>query len=779
MATNITPEQRDGILKVVVGLFNAAPGGTYLNDLATAVQAGMTQQQLADYLSNHTIFISQILGGRVTTADKVDLLMKNFGLTANSDAASAGSQAKAYFEAKLNAGDSIGKVVVDATTYLSGTVAPEFETTKNLFLNKVAVAAPFSLSSNSTSVSVLQNSLSEVKGDHLYTTGEAQTIADAASANTLAFTTGTDQLIGTSGNDTFVGDVSTTVGVSDQVSGGGGTDTLKLLGDFTAATNLLPSSLTGVEILNIAKFANADQNLSSYTKATTGIEKIMVGDASLLTGKTITTSTGQELSLATANGAATAGTVTWAGAAADTSLNLTLNGYQSDAAPKDLTITGAAATTLNIKSTGSDNEIGTLTGPATVTKHVITGDKQVSYNMAAADAAAVKTVDASASTGGAQVDASAGMINAAFAFTGGSGNDMVSLKNDAFGTLTAGTQLDGGAGTDKLGLFDTALTSAEAGKINAVKNFESLSLNAAITLDASAVSNFKTFDIDTTALTQTISNMATGSTVNVGSGATAAFTQTALTVGGAVGVTDATINLGGSGDEVAHTITALTTTGLTNLKISSNGTAANTITAMTNSDNTTFTLSGSADLTMAIKAGASVGSIIDASAMTGKATLTGSDVADIIKGGSGADTLKAGKGSDTLTGGAGADTFVFSGTAGATTSGTLGNFDEIKDFVAGTDKLQFSGVADVVSGQQSAVQTAVTALSAGSTSAQILTAMATANTTALGVSFAVFEGSTYVLYETTAAGTGVAADDVFIKLTGVTTLPTFSADVTA
>lgn len=56
---------------------------------------------------------------------------------------------------------------------------------------------------------------------------------------------------------------------------------------------------------------------------------------------------------------------------------------------------------------------------------------------------------------------------------------------------------------------------------------------------------------------------------------------------------------------------------------------------------------------------------------------------------------------------------------------------------------------------------------------------ATANTTNLGVSFAVFEGNAYALFETTGASTGVAADDVFIKLTGVTTLPTFAADVIA
>ena len=57
--------------------------------------------------------------------------------------------------------------------------------------------------------------------------------------------------------------------------------------------------------------------------------------------------------------------------------------------------------------------------------------------------------------------------------------------------------------------------------------------------------------------------------------------------------------------------------------------------------------------------------------------------------------------------------------------------------------------------------------------------MATANTTDLGVSFATYGGNTYVLYETTGAGTGVAANDVFIQLTGVTTLPLFANDVIA
>ena len=58
--------------------------------------------------------------------------------------------------------------------------------------------------------------------------------------------------------------------------------------------------------------------------------------------------------------------------------------------------------------------------------------------------------------------------------------------------------------------------------------------------------------------------------------------------------------------------------------------------------------------------------------------------------------------------------------------------------------------------------------------------MVTANTTALAVSFATFGGDTYVLYETAAgAGTFAVANDIFIKLTGVTVIPTFAADVVA
>jgi Ca2+-binding RTX toxin-like protein len=194
-------------------------------------------------------------------------------------------------------------------------------------------------------------------------------------------------------------------------------------------------------------------------------------------------------------------------------------------------------------------------------------------------------------------------------------------------------------------------------------------------------------------------------------------------------------------------------------------TAAVTLTATAGSNN----LTGSSTIGSTITGGSGVDVIVGGSGI------------DVIVGGGGADFITGGTGADTMTGGTGADTFVWNAAAAAANFTTIGNFDTITDFVAGTDKLRFSAATvDAVSGQQAAVQTAVTALAAGSTAAQIVTAMSNASTTDRGVSFATFGGDTYVLYETTGAtNTFVVADDIFIKLTGVTTIPTFAADVIA
>ncbi len=145
--------------------------------------------------------------------------------------------------------------------------------------------------------------------------------------------------------------------------------------------------------------------------------------------------------------------------------------------------------------------------------HVITGDQSLQYTLPATNITALSNINASANTGGVTVHADAALTQARFTFLGSTGNDTITFADNEFTTLTKGIQLNGGAGIDKIGLSDTAVTAVEAAKIQAATGFEKIGLNADITLDASALSNYKIFDIDTPELTQAIYNLATGSTI--------------------------------------------------------------------------------------------------------------------------------------------------------------------------------------------------------------------------------------------------------------------------
>lgn len=618
-------------------------------------------------------------------------------------------------------------------------------------------------------------------------TPAAQTAVDAAlkamvdggnvnPGQTYTLTTGVDNIPGTVGNDTIIADntgATKQLSAADQINGGNGTDLLKV---YLAAgdTGTGQPTLTSIEQVWINGGAITAYSAASGTTSLT-VEAPVANTAATYT------LTGQELTLkSVASTANTTTTVAKGATGTQTSQKITLNGVTAATGTANtIDVTGAGITTLNLVATGSNSAASLAnTGGAAITTINVSGDKNLTLTESAGMAAAVTTIDASTATGNVSVDTSAAAVSGSFKFTGGAGSDNVKFADNALAALLSGAQLNGGNGTaDKISILDTTLSATETARINQATGFEVLGLNANISVDASTLTAIKSFSVDTTALTQTISNMATGSTTTI-----TAAAPTSLTLGTNVGVTDTSIVLG-TATSAGITVGTLVTTGITNVTLTSNGLAANAITTLTNSDNSVFTIKGAQDLTLSLSAGTAVASKIDGALATGKLTLTGSALTgsgDIIIGGSGNDTLNGSKGADTLTGGAGADTFSFTATVGANAGGTaFGQADVITDFVIGTDKLQFAGVADVVSGQQGAVQAAVTALAAGSSATAIATAMATANSTANGVSFAVFEGNTYVLFETTAAGTGVAADDVFIKLTGVATLPTFAADVIA
>jgi len=758
----ISSIQQTGIMKVVIGLFNAAPGGVYLSELANLVEGGVTTSQLADILADSPVFKTGILAGNVTIDDQVNVLMKNFGVTADSDPTSAGSQAKTYFTTQLTNGVGFGKIVFDAGTFLSTTTDTTFSTAQTLYNNKALVAAAYSKTSSSTDLSTLQNVLSKVTGTTAYTDADVANILSGA-GNSIVLTTGVDKLIGTAGSDNFIGDdtgTNPTVSAVDELTGNGGNDTFQHY-LASAATTVTNPKLNGIANLYINGGAAVSADLSKLT----GVTSVQIDN---LGGNATYTLTGAQALTVLNDDGAVINNVTAKYGATDTSASISLSNVGTSAGSATVDVQGAALATLNLTSIGGKN-YATLTNSAGVAlnKLVIGGDQKLTL---AESLNGVKTIDASSSTGGVKVDVSGAAVNAAFAFTGGSGDDTIVLANDALGNLTSGAQLDGGGGNNKIGLNDAALTTAEYSALNAAKNFGTIGLNAAVTVDASQLTSIKSFSLDSDAA-QVVSNMSTGSSLSV----TAAHASD-ITTTSSVGVHDLALAIGTS------TTSGLTVGGTVNIGQDSvalsslgDGTAANTINQLAVKNNSVYTITGSNDLTISSIADAtSSGSKYDASGFTGKLNITGnsavftagSSLGDIIIGGSGDDTINVGANSSTVTGNGGNDTFnVSSAVAGATSNYAT---TTITDFTEG-DTIKFGGTAGAFA------TTKVDLSGAASLSAALDLLAAGSNS---DVHWGVYGGNTYVV-DDVGAGATVDAADTIVKLTGTLDLSTSTFDAGA
>ncbi len=600
-----------------------------------------------------------------------------------------------------------------------------------------------------------------------------QVAADTTSGSagqSFTLTSGIDTVSGTSGDDTIIGD-NTTSGAADQITGGAGTDTLKLYG--TVAT-VIPTTLSGVEVLENYSLAAA-LDVSGYSSITEAWQLTPVAGG-------ITGTVNQTLGLGGAAGA-TAATMTFTNVtgSADTA-NIALNNAGSTTAYTSLTVAGIE--TLNIQATGT-NKLGNLT-IANATKLVTTGEGSLT---AILTGTVTKTIDGSAATGKITIDNSAAAA-AIESIKTGSADDAYTTN---YANLTADDAIDMGAGTDSLNFADDATFNSTTTKalLTKVTNVEKLGVTTTaktLTVDGDYVSQ-TSYLISGATAKMVLTNVANGAEVNFGKTDVVANATGVNTVAMKLGANTLNVNLQGAatgaavvGGVVATVGDGLAVSGSATINVKSTGTDGqpNNVLDLTAADNQSVLVTGSQNLTLVAKAATgTTGFSIDGNAFTGKLTVTGTAAGDSIKGGTGVDTITGGDGTDTMTGGAGADTFAFAAGDNAGANGAA-VADVITDFVVGTDKLQFTAFADVVSGQQAAVQAAVTALAANSTEAQIATAMANANTTDLGVSFAVFGGNTYAYAETTGAtATHVEAANIFIKLTGVTTAPTFAADVVA
>ncbi|WP_375455831.1 beta strand repeat-containing protein [uncultured Methylobacterium sp.] len=614
---------------------------------------------------------------------------------------------------------------------------------------------------------------------------------------TFTLTTAIDNFAGTAGNDTFLGDANTT-SAADQVNGGAGTDTLRLF-----ATTTLPA-INGIEVLDYVAPGNVSINVSNLS----GLQTLKVEQVDATNGTTFTAGAGVALDISTANGVAAAGTVTFAASATDTTTNLTLSGFQGGTAvtPNDVTVTGAASTTLNVNGTTTKNAVGNLTAAATdttvninaatefsattltagaATKLNIAGAGKVTIS--ASDLAATVTVDGSTNTGGVLfTDEAAGST---LTFRGGSGNDSVTFAATQF---TVSDTLTGGAGTDTININDTTPVYAA---INKATGFEALGLSSSgATVDISQITNgINSFKVNAGNLTETFNNALATSVFTIDNSAGNSGT---VTVANKVGETATSVTVDYGAATAAKTLANLTVNGETTVNLTSTGTGtggSNVITTLANADNSNIVITGSKDLTITSGlAATTTGSKIDASAFTGKLNVLGSGQADVIIGGSGNDTINGGAGKDTINGGAGNDTitvntaasndvitggsgsdiFKFSGSNlanfAATSAGTT-DIVSITDIVAGTDKISLVNTGTPFTAVNLANQTIATAADLTGVYAGI-TAVTGSTTTAQAVVLTVQGGAaagTY-LYVNDATGPVSNTADFLVKITGLT-----------
>jgi S-layer protein len=471
--------------------------------------------------------------------------------------------------------------------------------------------------------------------------------------NTYALTTAIDVLpaAGTTtntGDDTFVGDntgTTDTMTGGDQLVGNTGNDTLKAYlktaTDLSTVTWPAMSSIENLYITGSLLKKGTTANFSTLT----GVTNVVIDTPAAMVNTdsfTIQTGTGQKVGLTKVNGSTTASdnsTVKLNGTS-----DLTVNAVGTTDSMLTVDVTGATTAALTLTSTGT-----TAASAASKLTLTNTGGALASLTLAGAGdttltTGALTAINASTSTGANTVDVGPATLPATFAYTGGSGIDKLKLGTGDLGTITAGSQLNGGGGTaDVLVTNETALlTEAQLAKLNATTGFEVLGFGTTGSgVDISKLTGFSKFQVEAGNLSESFSNATTANTFYVDN--TSANTGK-LTIANKTGESTTTVVVDNQAG-AAKTLVGLTVGGINTVNLASTGKAggSNTITALANADNSNVIVTGALDLTITnALVGTSIGSKVDAGAFTGKLSVTGSGLSDVLIGGSAVDTLNGG-----------------------------------------------------------------------------------------------------------------------------------------
>src|SRR5574344_1222095 len=211
---SITQAERTDILKLLVGMFDAAPGATYLNEFADVfVSTNKNLGALAELLGQTAEF-KAIYPSFLTAEGFANEFLATVGLQDN-------AEARDWVQSRVNAGEDKAVVIFQGLEALKASTSAEFATARQLLSNKAAVAEYFSVDLRLSS-----NSLEALQGVIENVTAEVSSVQYSKELlnktdNTIYLSAGKAE--GTITNDLFVGLLTS----DSNINGYAGVDTLK------------------------------------------------------------------------------------------------------------------------------------------------------------------------------------------------------------------------------------------------------------------------------------------------------------------------------------------------------------------------------------------------------------------------------------------------------------------------------------------------------------------------------------------------------------------------
>lgn len=520
-------------------------------------------------------------------------------------------------------------------------------------------------------------------GTNVITVGSGYT-----SALAVTFVAGTDKIVATGNTSGVTVNIAeTSLTAADTLTGGSGSDTLKLTGDGGSGNYTNVSGFETIQTVgntdvsittvdgNVASGATLTINASTLTSTVLTFNGSAENSASASGNFAITTTgtgnhvitlgSGNDTYTSTSTGTdlvtATAGNNTIStGYGADTIIGGTGNDNMNGGADADTfkfitanldandTIAGGDGTDVLMMTDDAvvlDSDFTNVTSVATLTG----GGTGIQLNVtlgSAASAAGLATVTL-VNTADAQVD---------YVTVGSGFTSNLAVNLDADGAAANSVVATGYTGVLTINAIDTDLNDAVStltgGSGSDILNItgSGATLQAADTASWSAIETYNTVTNNIVDITLSEGNVTTGNTLTFNA---SSMTTAALAFNGG------TQTAGGS------------------LSVTTLGTGNHAVTLAAGAD--TYVGTGSGSTTITALAGAD-------SITTGSGTdsVVAGDGNDTVVAGAGADTVTGGAGADSLTGGLAADTFIYS----AVSDSYSASYDSITDWTTGTDKLQ-------------------------------------------------------------------------------------------